>query len=335
MLEYSIKTMANVYFSKTIKTILDSIDYSSLGNKVAIKVHFGEKGCDTYIDPKIVKSVYQKIEDLGKKPTLVECNVLYKGSRTNSTDHIKTAHKHGFVDMDIDILDGEKGEQFIEINGCKLGAGLKKYDSLIVLSHFKGHSSAGFGAAIKNVGMGLGSRAGKLHMHSQICPFIDQEQCVGCGLCLKGCDFNAITMTNGKAKIDPDKCQGCAMCISVCPHHAASVPWDGGTDDYLQQMIAKYTSAALSLFNHPIFINVLQKITSACDCVGRPQKIIMDDIGIVYSTDITAIDQASLDLANKYSKNKFNKINRVNKFNQIKFAQAISLGNKNYKLINL
>ena len=327
--------MTNVYLSKHIKTILDQIDYSHLGQKVAIKVHFGEKGCDTFINPKIVKRVYQKIESLGKKATLVECNVLYKGSRTNSIDHIKTAHEHGFIDMDIDILDGEKGEEFIEIDGYKLGAGLKKYDSLIVLSHFKGHSSAGFGAAIKNIGMGLGSRAGKLHMHSQVCPFIDQEQCIGCGLCIKGCDFDAITMTNGKAKIDPKKCQGCAMCISVCPHHAASVPWDGGTDDYLQQMIAKYTSAALSLFPHPIFINVLEKITKACDCMGAKQKPIMDDIGIVYSTNISAIDQASLDLANKYSKNKFDKINRVNKFNQIKFAQDLNLGNKDYKLVNL
>jgi uncharacterized protein len=327
--------MTNVCFSKEIETILKNINYSHLGQKVAIKVHFGEKGCDTYLDPKIAQAVYKKIESLGKKPTLVECNVLYKGSRTNSTDHIKTAKEHGFINMDIDILDGEKGEKFIEVNGCKLGAGLKKYDSLIVLSHFKGHPSAGFGAAIKNIGMGFGSRAGKLHMHSKISPFIDQEQCIGCGLCLKGCDFNAITITDGKAKIDPEKCQGCAMCISVCPHHAASVPWDGGTNEYLQKMIAKYAASVLSLFPYPIFINVLKKITPLCDCFGNKQKPIMNDIGFLYSTDIAAIDQASLDLANKYSKNKFDKINQVNKNNQIKFAQKLKLGKSNYKLINL
>lgn len=327
--------MTNVYFSPNIEKILENIDYSQLGKNVAIKVHFGEMGCDTYIDPEIVRKVYKKIEKLGKKATLVECNVLYKGSRTNSTDHLKTAHEHGFKNMNIDILDGEKGEQFIEIHGCKLGAGLKKYDSLIVLSHFKGHSSAGFGAAIKNVGMGLGSRAGKLHMHSQISPSIDQEQCIGCGLCIKGCDFNAITITNKKAQIDPKKCQGCAMCISICPHHAANVPWRGGTSDYLQKMIAKYTSAALSLFPKTIFINVLKNITPLCDCFGGPQQPIMDDIGILYSTNISAIDQASLDLANKHSKNKFDKINTVNKNNQIKFAQKIKLGKSNYQLIHL
>ena len=327
--------MNHVNFSQHIESILNNIDYSKLGQKVAIKVHFGEKGCDTYLDPQIVKQVYQKIESLGKNPTLVECNVLYKGSRTNTTDHLKTAQEHGFIDMDIDILDGERGENFIEIDGCKLGAGIKKYDSLIVLSHFKGHSSAGFGAAIKNVGMGFGSRAGKLHMHSQVSPFIDPDQCVGCGLCVKNCDFNAIDITNGKAKINKEKCQGCAMCISVCPHHAANVPWGGGTNEYLQKMIAKYSSAVLTLFSNTIFINVLKNITPLCDCFGGKQKPIMKDIGIVSSTDIAAIDQASLDLANKYSKNKFNHINHVNKSNQIKFAQDLNLGKNDYQLINL
>jgi hypothetical protein len=327
--------MNNVYLSKNIKTILNKIDYSHLGQKVAIKLHFGEKGCDTYLDPKIAKAVYKKIESLGKKPTLVECNVLYKGSRTNSTDHLKTAKEHGFADMDIDILDGEKGEKFIEINGCKLGAGIKKYDSLIVLSHFKGHPSAGFGAAIKNIGMGFGSRAGKLHMHSQVSPVIDPEQCLGCGLCIKGCDFNAISIVNNKAQIDPNKCKGCAMCISVCLHHAANPPWGSATNDYLQEMIAKYAASVLSLFPNTIFINVLKNITPLCDCFGQKQKPIMDDIGIVYSTNISAIDQASLDLANKHSKNKFDKINKVNKNNQIKFTQKLNLGKSDYKLINL
>lgn len=327
--------MAKVSFSKDIKKLIDEIDYSKLGQRVAIKVHFGEKGCDTYLDPKIAKAVYKKIESLGKKPTLVECNVLYKGSRTNSTDHLKTAKEHGFTDMDIDILDGEKGEKFIEVNDCKLGAGIKNYDSLIVLSHFKGHQSAGFGAAIKNIGMGFGSRAGKLHMHSQVSPVIDPEQCIGCGLCVRGCDFNAITITNGKAKIDPAKCKGCAMCISVCPHHAANPPWGSDTNDYLQKMIAKYASAVLTLFPQAIFINVLKNITPLCDCFGGKQKPMMEDIGFLYSTDIAAIDQASLDLANKFSHHKFDQINQVNKFNQIKFAQEIKLGSKDYQLVNL
>ena len=184
--------MTPVLFAKNIEKILENIDYSKLGKNVAIKVHFGEIGCDTYMSPELVKKVYKKIESLNKKATLVECNVLYKGSRTNRTDHIKTALTHGFTDMNIDILDGEKGEEFVEINGCKIGAGIKKYDSLLVISHFKGHVGTGFGAAIKNVGMGLGSRAGKLHMHSQVKPIIAKDNCTGCGLCVKCCNAKAI-----------------------------------------------------------------------------------------------------------------------------------------------
>lgn len=327
--------MNNVYFAKNIETILKNINYSKLGQKVAIKVHFGEAGCTTYMDPQLVKKVYKKIESLNKKATLVECNVLYKGSRTNSKDHLKTAKDHGFTDMDIDILDGDNGEKYIEINNCKIGAGIKKYDSLVVISHFKGHGMAGFGGAIKNVGMGLGSRAGKLDMHSNIKPFINTNNCIGCGICANHCDVKAISINNGKAYIDNDKCIGCAICIAVCPHHAASVPWDGGTSDYLQEKIAQYTKAVLSIFPHPIFINILEKITKDCDCRGSSQKQIMNDIGLVYSTNILAIDKASLDLANQHSHYKFNKINLVDKDNQLKIASKIKLGKTKYKLIKI
>lgn len=327
--------MATVHFAKNIEKIIENIDYSKLGSNVAIKVHFGEKGCDTYVNPEFARKIYQKIENLGKKATLIECNVLYKGSRTNRTDHINTAISHGFTDMKIDILDGEKGEEFVEIKGCKIGAGIKKYDSLIVLSHFKGHGMAGFGGAIKNVGMGLGSRAGKLHMHSQVKPQIIKDECVGCGICVKNCNVNAIDIVNKKAKIDYEKCEGCAMCIAVCPHDAASVSWDSSTNDYLQEKISEYTDAVLSLFPNAVFINILEKITKQCDCMGSKQTPMMKDVGILCSNDIVAVDQASLDLANKFSHNTFNKINKVNKNNQLIFAQNLSLGNTEYNLSEL
>lgn len=336
--------MSAIYLSKDITKILDKIDYSRLGNNVAIKVHFGEKGCTTFVSPAIVKAVYDRVVSLGKKATLVECNVLYRGARTNKTDHLKTAKEHGFGFAPIDILDGEKGEEFIEVpigkglaNPVKLGKGLTKYDSMIVITHFKGHGSAGYGGAFKNVGMGLGSRAGKLHMHSDIKPSVDKNKCIGCGICVANCDFGAPVIKNGKAEINKEKCVGCAMCIAVCPQKAVQIPWDGSTNEELQKKIVDYAQGVMEIIPRDkiVFINVLQNITSLCDCVGEKQQPLMEDIGMLLANDIVAIDKASLDLAIIYSNGKFNNINLVDKYNLVNYASEKRLGSEDYELINL
>jgi len=333
-----------VYLSKDIAKIVDKIDYSRLGENVAIKVHFGEKGCVTFTNPAIVKAVYDRLVSLGKKATLVECNVLYRGARTNRTDHIKTAKEHGFDFASIDILDGEKGEEFIEVpvenglaNPVKIGKGLTKYDSMIVLTHFKGHSLAGYGGVFKNIGMGLGSRAGKLHMHSDVKPFVDKEKCVGCGVCVKNCDFGGLFIKNAKAEIDKEKCVGCAMCIAVCPQGAIQIPWTGSTSENLQKKIVDYTRGVIKIIpkEKMVLVNVLQNITSRCDCAEEKQEPMMEDIGILLATDMVAIDKASLDLAIKHSAGKFDNINSVDKNILINYASEKGLGAKNYNLVNL
>jgi uncharacterized Fe-S center protein len=326
--------MSKVYFSKNIEGIINQIDFSQLGQKVGIKVHFGEEGCDTFIGPDLIRKVYKKVESLSKDATLIECNVLYKGSRTNSSDHVKTAQKHGFGDMKIDILDGEKGNNFIEIDNCKIGKGIEKYDSLLFVSHFKGHGAVGFGGAIKNVGMGLGSRAGKLDMHSSVKPVVSDE-CIGCGECVRGCDVDAITIEKEKAVIDESICIGCAMCISVCPFKAMQVPWRSRTPEEGQERIVEYTKAILKRFSNSIFINFLTNITEHCDFMGQKQELIMDDIGVLYSDSIVAIDKASLDLVNKKSNKKFEEINEADNKYQIDIAEEKGLGSQKYKLINL
>jgi uncharacterized Fe-S center protein len=258
---------------------------------------------------------------------------LYKGSRTNSTDHIKTAIAHGF-DMPIDIVDGEMGDEYINLDGCKVGRGLEKYDSLVVLSHVKGHQSAGYGGAIKNLAMGLGSRAGKLDMHSNIKPSITPE-CIGCGICARDCDVKAITLENKQAIINHNICVGCAMCIAVCPHGAVQVPWGGRTNEELQSRMVEYTKAILKFRPRAIYINVLENITALCDCYGAEQLPVMGDVGILYSDEILPIEQASLDLLNHHSKGKFLNINEINKYRQIEIAEEAGMGNSKYELIEL
>lgn len=325
--------MNKVFFSKNIEAILDIIDFSKLGNNVGIKVHFGEKGCTTYIDPKIVRAVYNRVLAAGKKASLIECNVLYKGSRTNATSHLETAREHGF-DMPIDIVDGEYGEEYLELDGCKIGKGLEKYDSIIVLSHVKGHQATGFGGAIKNLAMGLGSRAGKLDMHSNLKPTISKN-CIGCGICIKHCNAKAITLENGQAVIDKEKCEGCAMCIAVCPQGAVMIPWGGRTNEDLQKRISEYAKAILEFRPNSIFINVLENITALCDCVGKEQTPMMPDIGILYSDKIVSIEKASLDLLNKYSAGHFLEVNSIDKYKQIEVAKDLGLGDDTYFLTEL
>ena len=300
---------------------------------VGIKVHFGEAGCTTYINPNYVKIIYEKIISLGFTASLIECNVLYKGSRTNASSHIKTALSHGFDFAPIDILDGEESKDFVEIDGCKIGKGIEKYDSIFVLSHFKGHVFTGFGGALKNVGMGLGSRAGKLDMHCSVKLSVNANKCISCGLCINKCDVCAIAFDdNGKAKIDNNKCIGCAMCIAVCPNGAVNIPWDSKNEGELQKRIVDYTKAIINNKNgNLVYLNVLENITSHCDCEGKAQKPVINDIGFLTSNDIVAIEQASLDLANECG---FKEINKsIDKEIQIDYAEKMGLGEREYEII--
>ena len=174
------------------------------GKFVAIKMHFGELGNVSFIRPNYVKAVADVIKELGGKPFLTDCNTLYHGSRKNAVDHLMNAEVNGFNSVTtgcyVIIGDGLRGTDDIEVpvrNGeyCKtalIGRAIMDADVLISLNHFKGHEETGFGGALKNLGMGCGSRGGKMIQHNDGVPRVDQEVCRGCRRCARECGSDAI-----------------------------------------------------------------------------------------------------------------------------------------------
>lgn len=273
----------------------------------AIKIHFGEPGNLAFLRPNYAKVVAEKVKSLGGMPFLTDCNTLYVGRRKNALDHIGAAQENGFNEQTtgchIIIGDGLKGtdETLVPIDGeyikeAKIGTAIMDADIVISLNHFKGHEATGFGGALKNLGMGCGSRAGKMEMHNSGKPSVDQSTCIGCGFCQKDCAHDAISIENKKASIDHDKCVGCGRCIGRCPVDAVS--GTGGEDnDILNCKIAEYTHAVVK--DRPSFhISLVRDISPYCDCHGENDLPIAPDVGMFASFDPVALDVACADAVN-------------------------------------
>jgi uncharacterized Fe-S center protein len=301
--------------------------------EVPIKVHFGEKGNNTFIPAKCYDGIIKYLKEKEVKPYYIETNVLYRGSRTTTEMHIETAKSHGFTQIPIIIADGEIGTEYdeVEINKdyfkkCKIGKGFKKYGQFIVASHFKGHVAAGFGGAIKQLAMGFAARSGKLEQHTDITPIIEEKDCISCGVCVEKCDFGAIHLAD-TAVIDGSKCIGCAGCIAVCPQSAISNSWQGV---HFLEKLSEYAYGAAK-DKDIIYITFVHNITSECDCAGMPMEPITKNIGILAGKDPVAMDTACLDLVQKSANEKLFEFGRES----LKHAEKIGLGTMNYKLIEI
>ncbi|WGI17089.1 DUF362 domain-containing protein [Methanonatronarchaeum sp. AMET-Sl] len=338
--------MSNVYL---YKTDINSIDYDKVSSlltrdiqkifdptdQIAFKLHFGERESDTHLDPLFVKSLYNELSNFINKIVLMDCNVLYKSDRSFGQSHKNVAIDNGFDFAPIIIADGEDGSDELEIkinlnhfDKARIGKKLDNYNGIISIAHFTGHDATGIGGNLKNIGMGLGSKPGKLEMHKAFNLQIDQEQCKGCEKCIEICPSNGITIEN-TAKINQELCIGCGSCIGSCPEDAVKIPWNASSSKDLQERIVEYAYAALKN-KKSYHINILLNITKLCDCVNKKQEPVIEDIGLLASKDIVAIDQASIDLTNQ------NFIPEgINPEHQTKYAEKIGLGKRKYKLIEL
>ena len=327
---------------------------------VAIKMHFGEPGNLAFLRPNWAKTVADFVKERGGKPFLTDCNTLYVGGRKNGLDHLDTAMLNGFNPMttgcQVIIADGIKGNDEVEVpvaggeyvKNAKIGRAVMDADVFLSLSHFKGHEEVGFGGALKNIGMGCGSRAGKMEQHNAGKPHVEQKYCVGCGMCTKICAHQGVTVTDKKALIDHSKCVGCGRCIAICARNAIVINWDeSGTN--LNRKIAEYTKAVVD--GRPCFhISLVIDVSPNCDCHAENDAAIVPNVGMFASFDPVALDMAcadavnaqpvlhgsAADTGNSRDHDYFHRIHpKTDWMSCLEHAEKLGLGTRDYELVKI
>lgn len=310
----------------------------------AVKTHFGERGVSSFVSPKYIEPVITRIKDSDAKPFLSDTNVLYKSERDNAIDHLNLAYEHGFTfentGAPLIIADGINGinEKEIEINAPmnKVVNIAKEYltaNSIIVVTHATGHLGTGMGATIKNLGMGMSSRKGKLVQHSVSHPQIAESKCVKCGTCLKWCPADAIEMREESAFIIDERCIGCGECLAVCRPDAVKFKWDSGSI-LLQKQITEHALGIVKEKQGRMgYFTFMINMTKDCDCIAQPAKFILNDIGVIAGTDPVAIDQAVWDLTLQNGKNlNQHAYPNVDGEEQLRYGKQIGLGSRKYEI---
>jgi len=279
-----------VYFTSEITPESLVAIYLALGvepfGNVAIKVHTGEPPNSNYLRPELIGDLVRMIDG-----TIVETNAV-GGRRASNAMHLQVAKDHGFLDLaDFDLLDAD-GEVSIPINVGEVlsevivGANVPNYNYYVILSHFKGHGSAGYGGAIKNLSIGLASAPGKSLIHS-----------------------------GGQRRSG----------------------YSGDQDNFLKGMAEASVGIVEYFSGNLLYINVMNRLSVDCDCMGNPAEPDMHDIGILASLDPVALDQACVDLVYAASDGAslIRRIESRNGLHTLEHAAAIGLGSREYVLVNI
>lgn len=289
---------AKVYFTKHIDAahliqLYDNINEGIYG-KVAVKLHTGEKHGPNILPRDMVKEFMAHIPD----STIVETNTLYAGDRYTTEGHRETLKVNGWTFCPVDIMD-EFGDVNLPVRGGKhlkevaMGGHIVNYDSMVVLTHFKGHAMGGFGGSMKNIAIGCASgQVGKRQVHGV----------------------------------------------------AGTPPEDWGAwpaKEHLMELMADSAKATVDYFGkHIVFINVMRRMSVDCDCAGTSAaEPTIPDIGIVASTDILAVDQASVDLVyglpSSQNHDLVERIESRRGLHQLQAMRDLKMGNDQYELISI
>ena len=315
----------------------------------AVKVHVGEAGNTTHIKAPYIKGLVDELLALKTKPFITDTSTLYSGQRRNAVDHITLAAEHGYslgaLGAPFIAADGLMGtaETAVKINAevneeVFIADDIVRSQSILSVAHFTGHPMACAGATLKTLGMGCAGKKGKMKQHAALELSITDD-CTRCGLCAEYCPAGAIALDDEKANIDSEKCIGCAECIVVCRFSAVKCNWVMESET-LQISTAEHALGALKgKEDKAVFFNFLLSITKDCDCFDKPDMPnLVDDIGILASTDPVAVDQAAIDLLEGAAGKKLGPLignAQLDARHQIEHAQKIGLGSAKYELIKI
>ena len=285
-----------VYFTANLSAegllrIFDKVG-AHLTGKVGIKLHTGEKDGPNIIPRPWVKKL---VDERLSSAAIVETNTYYEGDRYTTPQHRETLVVNGWTFCPVDILD-EDGIVMLPVNGGKwftemaMGGHLPGYDSLLVLTHFKGHTKGGFGGSCKNIGIGCADgRVGKAMIHT----------------------------TPGSDDM-----------------------WDISNEEFMERMTESAKAVADHFGKHIVYINVLRNMSVSCDCEGcAAEPVVTPNVGILASTDLLAVDQASVDLI--YAMQEHQHADLVERMEsrhglrQLSYMKELGMGNGRYRLLDL
>ncbi len=311
----------------------------------ALKLHVGEPGTKTFVRPAIAAALVRCMAATGASPFLTDTAVLYRSRRDNAVGHAQVAQEHGFgfeaVGAPFIPADGLNGAEEIDVTvdgkHCQrvsIAMGIMQARSMLVLSHATGHLGTGMGGALKNLGMGCSSKRAKLRQHHGQQPRIDADSCTACGTCADWCPSDAIEVDD-YAVIDDQKCIGCGECVAVCRDDAVRFDWAVGGRE-LQERIVEHAAAVVRRKPKRIgYVTAAMAITKDCDCLGRDQEPLCEDIGLLASRDPVAIDQAVLRLFQERAGQSIESLSypKTDATIQLAHGERMGLGQRDYELV--
>ncbi|MBN2192986.1 MAG: DUF362 domain-containing protein [Polyangiaceae bacterium] len=339
-------------WAEAVGSVLRAADPSSfIGNSdlVAVKLHVGEPGVKTHLPPEVAAEVVRYVRQRGARPFLTDTAVLYTGPRSTGVGHAEVAVKHGFtcdrtgaVFLPADGLVGNvevavpiQGQHFRSV---RIARAIADAHAMVVLSHATGHLASGFGATLKNLGMGCASRKGKLAQHSDTKPFVKKARCQACGACIASCPEHALTAgEGGEAVLDEARCIGCGECIAQCRYGAIGFRWDSASAKLQEKMAEHALGAVRVVEGRVVYLLGIVSLTKDCDCLAPGSPIVARDVGFAASLDPVALDQAAMDLVAENEGKRLDELAYPGSDGTVQLAHAerLGLGTRRYTLAEL